>query len=46
MIELRYFAGLTIDEVGEIVGASPATISRDQRTAEAWLGHVMTEPPG
>jgi RNA polymerase sigma-70 factor, ECF subfamily len=45
VIELRYFAGLTIDEIGEIIGASPATISRDQRTAEAWLGHVMTEPP-
>ena len=45
VIELRYFGGLTVEEVGDVVGASPATISRDQKTAEAWLGHVMSQPP-
>jgi RNA polymerase sigma factor (TIGR02999 family) len=45
VIELRYFAGLTVEEIGAVVGASAATISRDQRTAEAWLGHVMSQPP-
>ncbi len=45
VIELRYFAGLNIEEIADIVGASAATISRDQRTAEAWLGHVMSQPP-
>jgi RNA polymerase sigma factor, TIGR02999 family len=45
VIELRYFGGLTVEDVGAVVGASPATISRDQRTAEAWLAHVMSEPP-
>ncbi|HEY1909952.1 MAG TPA: sigma-70 family RNA polymerase sigma factor [Vicinamibacterales bacterium] len=45
VIELRYFGGLTVEEVGELVGASPATVSREQKTAEAWLGHVMSEPP-
>ena len=44
VIELRYFGGLTVEEVGELVGVSSATISREQKTAEAWLGHVMSEP--
>jgi RNA polymerase sigma factor (TIGR02999 family) len=45
VIELRYFGGLTVEEVGDLVGVSPATISREQKTAEAWLGHVMSDPP-
>ena len=45
VIELRYFAGLTVEEIGDLVGVSAATISRDQRTAEAWLGHTMSDPP-
>jgi RNA polymerase sigma factor (TIGR02999 family) len=45
VIELRYFAGLTVEEIGDLVGMSAATISRDQKTAEAWLGHVMSDPP-
>jgi RNA polymerase sigma factor (TIGR02999 family) len=46
VIELRYFAGLTVEEIGDLVGVSAATISRDQRTAEAWLSHTMSDPPG
>jgi RNA polymerase sigma factor (TIGR02999 family) len=42
VIELRYFAGLTVEEVGELVGVSAATVSREQKTAEAWLGHTMS----
>lgn len=43
VIELKYFAGLTIDEVASTLGVSPATISRDQRAAEAWLSYAMTK---
>jgi RNA polymerase sigma-70 factor, ECF subfamily len=43
VIELRYFAGLNLDEIAELLGVSPATISRDQRSAEAWLSHIMSE---
>ena len=46
IVELRYFGGLNLEEVAEIVGLSPATISRDQRAAEAWLGHRMAERAG
>ncbi len=41
IIELRYFGGLSIDEIGEVTGLSAATIGRDLRMAEAWLGRQM-----
>jgi RNA polymerase sigma-70 factor, ECF subfamily len=43
IIELRYFGGLNIEEMADVIGVSPATISRDQKAAEAWLGHRMAE---
>lgn len=42
VIELRYFAGLGVEDLAEILEVSPATISRDQRVAEAWLGQAMS----
>lgn len=41
VIEMRYFGGLTLDDVADLLGVSAATISRDQRAAEAWLHHVL-----
>jgi RNA polymerase sigma factor (TIGR02999 family) len=37
VIELRFFAGLTIAESAEALGISPATVHRDWITAKAWL---------
>jgi RNA polymerase sigma-70 factor, ECF subfamily len=37
MIELRFFAGLSIDETAEVVNVSAATVHRDLRLAETWL---------
>jgi RNA polymerase sigma-70 factor (ECF subfamily) len=37
VVELRYFGGLSIDEVGEVLGVSPMTVKRDWRLARAWL---------
>ncbi len=37
IIELRYFGGLTIEEVAEVVGISEATVVRDWTIAKAWL---------
>jgi RNA polymerase sigma factor (TIGR02999 family) len=42
VIEYRYFGGLTVEEIAGTLGVSNATISRDQKTAEAWLAHVMS----
>ena len=37
IVELRFFAGLSIDETAEVLGISPATVKRDWVTAKAWL---------
>ena len=36
-VELRYFGGLTIDEVAEVEGISAATVVREWTVAKAWL---------
>jgi RNA polymerase sigma factor (TIGR02999 family) len=40
-IELRYFGGLSMDEIAQTLDVSLATVRRDLRMAEAWLGHQM-----
>lgn len=40
-VELRYFGGLTLDEVGEALGVSAPTAMRDLRFAQAWLARVL-----
>jgi RNA polymerase sigma-70 factor (ECF subfamily) len=37
IVELRYFGGLGVEEVGEVLGISPATVKRDWTLARAWL---------
>ncbi len=37
IVELRYFGGLSEQEVALVVGASRSTITRDWQTAKAWL---------
>ncbi len=37
VVELRFFAGLTIDETAEVLEISHATVERDFQTAKAWL---------
>ena len=41
LVELRYFAGLTIDETAEVLGISAQTVSRDWTTARAWLSRSL-----
>jgi len=36
-VELRYFAGLTVDEAAEALGVSGMTVKRDWIVAKAWL---------
>jgi|SRR5215469_1287963 len=40
-IELRYFGGLSMEEIAQTLDISPATLRRDLRMAEAWLQHEM-----
>lgn len=42
IIELRYFAGLGVEEISEVESISVATVRRHLRSAEAWLHREMT----
>ncbi len=42
IVELRFFAGLTIEDTSEVLGISPATVKRDWVTARAWLYRAMS----
>ncbi|MDJ0835774.1 MAG: ECF-type sigma factor [Acidobacteriota bacterium] len=37
IIELRYFAGMTIEETARIMSIAPATVKRDWSSAKRWL---------
>jgi RNA polymerase sigma factor (TIGR02999 family) len=37
LVELKFFAGLTIDEAAMALGISPATVEREWAIAKAWL---------
>jgi RNA polymerase sigma factor (TIGR02999 family) len=37
IVELRYFAGLTVEETADVLGTSPATVKRHWAMARAWL---------
>lgn len=37
VVELRVFAGLTVEETAEVLQISPATVKRDWSMAKAWL---------
>jgi RNA polymerase sigma factor (TIGR02999 family) len=37
VIELRFFAGLTVEETAEVLEVAPDTVARDWRLARSWL---------
>lgn len=41
LVELRFFAGLSVDETAEAMGISPATVKRHWAVARAWLLREM-----
>ena len=41
IVELKFFGGLTTNEIAEVLQLSPATIERDWSFARAWLYDVM-----
>ena len=42
VVELRYFAGLSVDEIGAIMKIAPRSIQRDWASARVWLFERMT----
>jgi RNA polymerase sigma factor (TIGR02999 family) len=41
IVEMKFFAGLTVEEIAEILDIAPATVKRDWATAKAWLKQQM-----
>ena len=41
--ELRFFAGLTVEETAEALSVSPETVNRDWRLAKAWLRNELSK---
>jgi RNA polymerase sigma factor (sigma-70 family) len=42
IVELRYFAGLSIEDTADALGMSPATLKRRWALARAWLFREMS----
>ena len=43
IVELRFFGGLTIEEIANVLQISPATIKREWSTAKLWLQHELSD---
>jgi len=42
IVELRFFGGLTVAEIGGAMGISPATVKREWATAKIWLRRELS----
>lgn len=50
IVELRFFAGLTEEEIAEVLGISVRTVKREWKVAKAWLhgelSSIQSDKPG
>ena len=47
IVELRFFGGLNLEEIAEVIGVAPITVSREWAKARAWLHREVTrQSPG
>lgn len=42
VVELRFFAGLTVEQTAEVLSISEKTVKRDWAVARAWLEGEIT----
>jgi RNA polymerase sigma-70 factor, ECF subfamily len=42
IVEMRFFGGLTVEEIAGVLKVSPGTVKRDWRAAKAWLYQELT----
>lgn len=45
VVELRFFGGLEIEEIAEVLAISPATVKRDWTLAKSWLHRELDNNP-
>lgn len=43
VVEMRYFAGMSIDEIASALDTSPATVKRDWNVAKMWLARELSQ---
>jgi RNA polymerase sigma factor (TIGR02999 family) len=41
IVEMRFFGGLSIEEIGQVLGISRSTVKREWNHAKAWLSRAM-----
>ena len=46
IVELRHFAGLSIDETADVLGISPSSVKRDWLAAKTWIRRHMSRVAG
>ena len=46
IVELRFFGGLNLEEIAEVIGVAPITVSREWAKARAWLHREVAAEPG
>jgi RNA polymerase sigma factor (TIGR02999 family) len=44
LVEMRYFGGMTVEDIAEVTGLSEATIKRRWTVARAWLMDALNHP--
>ncbi len=44
VVELKFFGGLTEEEIAEVLSISPRTVKRDWKVAKAWLHGELSTP--
>ena len=40
-MEMRFFGGLSVEEIGEVLSISHSSIKREWNVAKAWLSRLM-----
>ncbi|MBI2827245.1 MAG: sigma-70 family RNA polymerase sigma factor [Planctomycetia bacterium] len=45
MVELRFFGGLSVEEVAEVLGVSKRTVESEWKIVRAWLRRALSEEP-
>ena len=46
VVELRFFAGLSVEETAAVLKVSPQTVMRDWSLSKTWLAREMRRAPG
>ncbi len=44
IVEMRFFGGMTVEEIAEVLGVTPRTVMRDWSISKRWLKRELTQP--